>query len=248
LTEADDPITLTGIYKSYVTPPVYVVRDLSLSIKTGEFFCLIGPSGCGKSTVIKMIAGIEAPTRGTLKRPERVAMVFQSYALLPWLTVESNIAFAAQMAGFDRKKVTAVTRQYMKLVQLERFSNHYPRQLSGGERQRVGLARALLAAPEILLMDEPFSALDPVMVDELHDDLLRIWQLTKKTIVMVSHHFEEAVLMADRIGVMKGGRLEEIVEVRLPRPRPQDNPAFAAEIHQLRTCLTRGDEKHRGKH
>jgi len=234
LTSQAAPIVLAHVSKSYVKPPVYVVEDFSLSIIHGEFFCLIGPSGCGKSTVIKLIAGIEAPSSGTVVHPERIGMVFQSYALLPWLTVEDNVSFAARMQGFDREKVREVTEQHLRMVRLEAFAQRYPRELSGGQRQRVGIARALAVEPEVLLMDEPFSALDPVMTDELHDDVLRIWEQTKKTIVMVSHHFEEAVLLADRVGVMKDGRLEEVVKVTLPRPRREDNAAFTAEVHKLR--------------
>ena len=232
------PVVFSHVSKSYVKPPVLVVRDLSLSIKQGEFFCLIGPSGCGKSTVIKMIAGIEQPTSGTVERPARIGMVFQSYALLPWLTVRANVAFAARMQGFDRQKVDKVTDHYLKMVHLEPFAARYPRELSGGQRQRVGIARALAVEPELLLMDEPFSALDPVMVDELHDQVLQIWNATRKTIVMVSHNFEEAVFLADRVGVIREGVLEEVVEVTLPRPRRQDDAAFTDEVRRLRAFLS----------
>ena len=237
MTSRTAPVVLTHVSKSYVKPPVYVVRDISLSIAEGEFFCLIGASGCGKSTVIKLMAGLEAPSSGTVVRPEHVGMVFQSYALLPWLTVERNVAFAARMRGFDRNKVSEVTEQYLRMVELEAFAERYPRELSGGQRQRVGIARALAVEPDVLLMDEPFSALDPVMTDDLHDDVLRIWEQTKKTVVMVSHHFEEAVVLADRVGVMKDGKLEEVVEVNLPRPRREDDQAFTAEVRKLRAFL-----------
>jgi len=237
LTSHAAPVVLAHVRKSYAKPPVYVVRDFSLSIAQGEFFCLIGPSGCGKSTVIKMMAGIEAPSGGTVVRPEHVGMVFQSYALLPWMTVEGNVAFAARMRGFDQSKIKELTERYLRMVHLEAFAERYPRELSGGQRQRVGIARALAVESEVLLMDEPFPALDPVMTDELHDDVLRIWGQTKKTVVMVSHNFEEAVVLADRVGVMKDGRLEEIVEVKLSRPRREDNQAFTAEVRKLRGFL-----------
>jgi NitT/TauT family transport system ATP-binding protein len=237
LTSPETPIVLKSVGKSYVSPPVFVVSDVSLSIRQGEFFCLIGPSGCGKSTLIKLIAGIETPTTGTIERPERLGMVFQSYALLPWLTVEDNVAFAARMQGFNRAKVREVTARYLATVHLEAFTKRYPRELSGGQRQRVGIARALAVEPEVLLMDEPFSALDPVMTDELHEDVLRIWRETGKTIVMVSHNFAEAVTLADRVGVIKNGVLEQVVTIQPPRPRQEDDPAFTAEVRRLRRLL-----------
>jgi NitT/TauT family transport system ATP-binding protein len=180
--------------------------------------------------VIKLIAGIELPSSGTVAHPERIGMVFQSYALLPWL--EGNVSFAARMQGFDREKVAEVTERYLRMVHLEAFARQYPREMSGGQRQRVGIARALAVEPQVLLMVEPFSALDPVMNDELHGDVLRIWEQTKKTIVMVSHNFEEAVLLADRIGIMREGKLAAIVEVTLPRPRQVDGAAFTTEVPQ----------------
>jgi len=245
LTEARPAIVLERVDKSYAGSAAYVVRDFSLSITRGEFFCLIGPSGCGKSTVIKMIAGIEPPTSGAVTRPERIGMVFQSYALLPWLTVEANVAFAARMAGFAAKKVETLTRRYLKMVRLEDFAKRYPRELSGGQRERVGLARALAVEPDVLLMDEPFSALDPVMVDQLHADVLRIWAETGKTVVMVSHNFEEAVFLADRIRIIRDGRLEKVVQVDLPRPRNEGDPAFATQVRQLRAYLAEHPTKAR---
>ncbi len=231
------PVVFSHVYKTYETPPVYVIRDFSLSVQRGEFFCLVGSSGCGKSTVIKMIAGIENPTKGKLVRPQHVGMVFQSYALLPWLTVEENVAFAPRMQRLDAERVTELTHHYIQMVHLEASAKKYPRELSGGQRQRVGIARALAVDSEVLLMDEPFSALDPVNTDELHAEILDIWAATKKTIVMVSHHFEEAVLLADRIGVVKRGTLEQIIPVALPRPRLEETPQFTLEVKRVRQSL-----------
>ncbi len=233
------PIAFSHVSKSYENPPVYVVQDFSLTVKGGEFFCFVGPSGCGKSTVLKMIAGIERPSSGQLVRPDRVGMVFQSYALLPWLTVEANVAFAARMQGFDEEKTDDVTERYLKMVHLEGFARKYPRELSGGQRQRVGIARALAVDSEVLLLDEPFSALDPVITDELHVDLLEIWETTQKTIVMVSHNFEEAVTLADRVGVMRYATLDEVVTIPLARPRDEDDMAFVDEVKKLRSALAR---------
>jgi ABC-type nitrate/sulfonate/bicarbonate transport system ATPase subunit len=219
------------------------VLDVSLTIARGEFFCLIGPSGCGKTTLMKMMAGIESPTQGSITRPSRIGMVFQSYALLPWLTVEDNVAFAARMQGFHKDKIADLTERYLRMVHLESFAKRYPRELSGGQRQRVGIARALAITSDVLLMDEPFSALDPVITDELHDDILRIWKETSITIVMVSHHFEEAVILADRIGILKQGRLEQIVPVTLARPRNEDELPFMNEVRKLRGYLSSDSNK-----
>jgi NitT/TauT family transport system ATP-binding protein len=237
LTEPTDPIVLDGVGKSYSKDGTLVVEDLSLTIRRGEFFCLIGASGCGKSTVVKMIAGIERPTKGVVRVSGRIGMVFQSYALLPWLTVEDNVAFAARMQGWPKAKVEEICETYLAMVHLREFARRYPRELSGGQRQRVGLARALAIEPDILLMDEPFSALDPIITDELHDEVLRIWGETGKTIVLVSHHFEEAVLLADRVGIIRQGRLEQVVPIDLARPRHDEDPAFIAETHRLRGYL-----------
>lgn len=232
------PIALDKVCKSYTKDGTYVVKDVSLTIACGEFFCLIGPSGCGKSTVVKMIAGIENPTTGAVTKPPRIGMVFQSYALLPWLTVEDNVAFAPRMQEVDEEEIARRVKRYLHMVELEAFAKRYPRELSGGQRQRVGIARALAVESEVLLMDEPFSALDPVITDDLHQDILDIWHKTHKTIVMVSHHFEEAVFLADRIGIIKDGRLERIVPISLPRPRNESDQQFMNEVHNLREYLS----------
>jgi NitT/TauT family transport system ATP-binding protein len=233
----EPPIVLTGVRKSYESPPVYVVHDFTLSVNRSEFFCLVGASGCGKSTVLKMIAGIECWSSGTIVKPDHIGMVFQSNALLPWLTVEDNVAFAARMQKFPCQKVKAVTAKCLKMVHLSEFAKKLPRELSGGMRQRVGIARALAVESDVLLMDEPFSALDPMICEELYVELLQIWRSTKKTIVMISHHFEEAVTLADRIGIMKEGNLKEILTIDLPRPRSEDDPNFMMQVKKTRSSL-----------
>lgn len=208
------------------------MRDFSLEIQTGEFFCLVGPSGCGKSTVLKLVAGLESPTSGELSKPTGVAMVFQSGALLPWLTVKENVAFGLQM----NNKLTESVENYLAMVGLKDFAKRFPRELSGGQRQRVGIARALAVVPDVLLLDEPFSALDSLTTAELHQDLLKIWQDTKITIVMVSHLLEEAVLLADRVGVMGDGNLKGVVKVSPNRPRDPQDKKFqetVAKLHRL---------------
>ncbi len=234
----DPLIIFTKVFKSYgKVGAVDVISDFNLTIKQGEFFCLIGPSGCGKSTILKMIAGIEDVSRGDLVKPDKVGMVFQSGALLPWLTVEDNVAFAARMQGFSEEKTKRVTNEYLKMVKLDGFRTRYPRELSGGQRQRVGIARALTVESEVLLLDEPFSALDPLTSEELRNDLLTIWLSTKKTVVMISHLLEEAVLLAERIGIMKDGRLKTIISINLPRPRSEEEKKFLTEVERTRKIL-----------
>ncbi len=211
----------------------WALKAFDLEVKKGEFFCLVGPSGCGKSTVLKLIAGLEYATGGEIQRPENVSMVFQSGALFPWLTVFENVAFGLRMQGKPNRVVSEIVYKYLRMVDLPHFSQKYPRELSGGQRQRVGIARALAVEPQVLLLDEPFSALDPLNTGQLHDYLLKIWKSLKITIVMVSHLIEEAVVLADRVGVMKIGNLAGIVEVNLPRPRKEDSKQFSDTVQQI---------------
>lgn len=222
-----DYLSLNQISKSYPgTPKKWAVQDINLTIKQGEFFCLVGPSGCGKSTILKMIAGIEQPTTGNIIKPANISMVFQSEALLPWLTVEENTGFGLKMLDTPTHVIQEKVSAYLKMVDLVGLNNKYPREISGGQRQRVGIARALAVKPDVLLLDEPFSALDPLTTEDLHIDLLKIWQETKITIIMVSHLLEEAILLAERVGVMEKGTLKEIVDINLPRPRNPRLPEF----------------------
>ncbi len=216
-------VTLKSVYKKYGNEENFVVSDFSLNIKKGEFFCFVGPSGCGKSTILKIIAGLEEPTSGSVDKPQNISVVFQSGALFPWMSVVDNVAFGLKMSGIKTDKIEAVTAKYLKMVELEGYEKKYPRELSGGQRQRVGIARALAVGPEVLILDEPFSALDPITTEELHKDLLAIWKKSNFTIIMVSHLLAEAVHLADRIGIMNEGRLVGLEAVNLPRPRP-DNP------------------------
>lgn len=218
MTSAATPIVLKHLNKSYVKPPNMVVKHFSLSIMQGEIFCLIGPSGCGKSTVIKLLAGIEKPTSGEIVRPDHVGMVFQSYALLPWLTVEANVAFAARMQGFDAKKVKAVTRKYLHMDQLGAFAQRYPRELSGGQRQRVGIARALAVESEVLLMDEPLSALDPVMTNCTTTSCASGRRRVRPSSRLAQ--FREGDLSRRSRRRHGNGELEKIVEVPAKAPAP----------------------------
>jgi NitT/TauT family transport system ATP-binding protein len=230
----NEAINFSNVFKTYEGNLLPSVSDLSFSVREGEFFCIIGPSGCGKSTVLKIIAGLEKESSGKVKKPEKVGMVFQSGALLPWLSVYENVAMGLKATDEDDKKVQTESQKYIEMVGLSEFAQKYPRDLSGGQRQRVGLARALAISPEVLLLDEPFSALDTVTTEELHKDLIKIWQQTKKTIVMVSHSIEEAVSLADRIMLMKAGKLQEIFEIKFPYPRREQAAGFMSDVQQIR--------------
>lgn len=211
-------ITLNNIKKTY--PGSTGLIDIDLEIQKGEFFAIVGPSGCGKSTLLRIVAGLEDPSNGQLSTPDNQAMVFQSGALFPWKTALENAAFGLQMQG--NKKADSSAKKLLDEVGLSQLENHYPRQLSGGQRQRVGIARALAVDPKVLLLDEPFSALDPITTSLLHQDLLKIWHGHKFTVILVSHSLEEAVSLADRVAVMGHGRVLQIIDVDLPRPRKRD--------------------------
>lgn len=208
-----------------------VLDDLSLNIKKGEFISLLGPSGCGKTTLLNIIADLIQPTSGTVEvagisaRKSRLShkygMVFQSASLLPWRTVIKNIELPLELQNVPKKIRRQKALEQLKTVDLQGYENAYPSELSGGMQQRVGIARALATDPEILLMDEPFSALDEFTKERLHGDLLRIWRKTNKTIIFVTHNIAEAVFLSDRICVLSANpaRLSAVVDIDLPRPR-----------------------------
>lgn len=220
---------------------VAVLRNISLRIEPGEFFCFVGGSGCGKSTLLKMIAGLEQPTSGTISVGGQAisgpgldrGMVFQEHRLLPWLTVQQNIDFGLrESVKIDRKRIVA---EHIQLVGLEGFENAYPRQLSGGMAQRVGLARALVNRPEILLLDEPLGALDALTRQQMQHEILRIWKTEKATMVLVTHDIDEAIFLADRIAVIgnRPGEVRDLVTVDLPRPRSRGDHGFDQLRQQL---------------
>lgn len=210
------------------------LKEASFSVSKGELFCIIGPSGGGKSTALKLIAGLEEASSGKIIKPEHISMVFQSGALLPWLTVFDNVALGLRGNKVPEKVVQSATAKYIAMVGLAGLETKYPRELSGGQHQRVGIARALAVDPEVLLLDEPFSSLDPKITDELHKDLIKIWEETKKTVVMVSHLIEEAVSLADRIALIKDHTVEKIFTITLSRPRRSNEERFAHEVLAIR--------------
>lgn len=231
---------------------VVAVQDFSVAVGENEFVSLIGPSGCGKSTFLRLVAGLEAPSAGRIlvdgqpvtgPSAER-GMVFQTYTLFPWLTVFENVRFALKKSGLSLDEQAKRVHQHLRLVGLERFEGAYPNQLSGGMRQRVAIARALVYAPGMLLMDEPFGALDAQTRLLMQELLLRVWQSHRTTVLFVTHDVEEALLLSDRIYVMtaRPGRLKAEVVVDLPRPRTlmdtEASPRFV-ELRQLLLALIR---------
>jgi NitT/TauT family transport system ATP-binding protein len=207
------------------------LEDVSFSVQDKEFFSIIGPSGCGKTTLLKMAAGLARPTSGQILIDGQAvtgpgddrAMVFQQFVLLPWADVLTNVGFGLEMRGMSRKESREAARPFLERVGLTRFSEHYPHELSGGMQQRVGLARALAVAPDILLMDEPFGALDAQTRQLMQEDLMRLWDSEQKTVIFVTHSMEEAAYLSDRVLVMDThpGRVREILDVPLPRPRDE---------------------------
>jgi NitT/TauT family transport system ATP-binding protein len=209
-----------------------VLENFDLDIQEGEFLSLLGPSGCGKSTFLNILAGLDKYDGGEIlvdreKLQERSfnrGIVFQSYALLPWRTVIKNLEVGLEIRHMDKKERRKIARHYLELVGLAAFENQYPHQLSGGMRQRVAIARVLAYHPDLLLMDEPFAALDAQTRENLQIELLRIWEADKKTILFVTHSIDEAILLSDRVAFMtnRPGRIKEIINIDLPRPRTEE--------------------------
>jgi len=219
------------------------IEHLSLDIEDKEFVCILGSSGCGKTTLLRLIAGLDQDREGRIildgeemfGPSPKIGFVFQEYSLFPWRTVIDNIAFGLEMNGIGREERYRIAERYLVLVGLEQFKNSYPSELSGGMRQRVAVARALALEPVLLLMDEPFGALDAQTRNLLQKELLEIWQKTKKTIVFITHSVDEAVFMADRVVVLtpRPGRVCQIFNVELKRPRDRTSVEFAQVRRQV---------------
>jgi len=223
---------------------------VSLTVEDGEFVCVVGASGCGKTTLLKTIDGLVKPTEGEVRIRGRranpsegdMAMVFQQDALLPWRTVLENVRFGLDVRHRRSKESTNRARQVLEVVKLENFENHYPHELSGGMRQRVNLARALVVDPEVLLMDEPFAALDAQTREVMQTELLEIWNRDRKTVVFITHQLDEAVLLADRVIVMGAhpGRIRADVRIEIPRPRDlrtKRDPKFVKYVDLIWTLI-----------
>lgn len=219
-----------------------VLRGVSVDVRENEFISVVGPSGCGKTTFLRLVDGLISPTSGTIsidgnpvKKPgEKVAFVFQQDGLLPWRNVIANTIFGREIQGRNKSKSLDVARDFLKLVGLAGFDAHYPHELSGGMRQRVNLARALTVGADVLLMDEPFAALDAQTRTIMQSELMRICRETRKTVLLVTHQIDEAVYLSDRVLVftMRPGRLKEEVVINLPRPR-ELSVKFTTEFGQL---------------
>ncbi len=223
------------------------VENASLEIRPGEFVCVLGPTGCGKSTLLNSLAGFVRPTAGSVRIDDKEVvapgpnrgMVFQHHSLFPWKTVKRNVAFGPQMAGLDREQSEQRARRFLDLVGLAAFENHYPHMLSGGMQQRVGIARALANYPSVLLMDEPFGALDAQTRAIMQESLLAIWSELGNTVVFVTHDVDEAVFLGSRVVVMSASPGRLIADIPVPLPRPRDLEALTAPefVDIKRQCL-----------
>jgi NitT/TauT family transport system ATP-binding protein len=233
---------------------IVALKDIDLEIPSGQFTCLLGPSGCGKSTLLNAVAGFAPPTSGSIiaegkpvtgPGPER-GMVFQEYALFPWMTVEQNVGFGLEIKGMARAEIARRVGELLKMLSLSDFRQRYPKDLSGGMRQRVAIARVLALDSPVMLMDEPFGALDALTRRNLQDELLRIWAELQKTIIFVTHSIEEAIYLADRIVVMtyRPGMVKRDIMVDLPRMRDPASPEFNALKRELGMLVMEEQQRH----
>jgi NitT/TauT family transport system ATP-binding protein len=238
-------LTIENLVKSFPKKDdvMVAIQDFNLEVKEGEFVCILGPSGCGKTTLLRIIAGLESFTSGgLLLKGEPITgpgsdrgMVFQEFALFPWRSVRKNVEFGLEIKKVPSEERSKISDRFIDLVGLKGFENYHPNQLSGGMKQRVGIARALANDPALLLMDEPFGALDAQTRNLMQKELLRIWQETQKTVIFITHSVDEACYLADRIVVMtsRPGTIKETFSVTMPRPRDRASVEFA----QLRKTI-----------
>jgi len=246
---------ITLVFSPKNREPVTALKDFDLEVGKGEFVSIVGPSGCGKSTFLNILLGLLKPDTGEMRLngapitgpSQERAMVFQEFGLLPWRTVTANVELGLELKGVSHPQRAGRAKELIELVGLKGFESHYPHELSGGMKQRVGLARALATEPEVLLMDEPFAALDAQTRDLMQAELLQIWEQSKKTVLFVTHSIEEAAYLSDRVIVMtaRPGRTKDILNIELPRPRdyemrltPEFNDIKATIWNTLKDELT----------
>jgi NitT/TauT family transport system ATP-binding protein len=244
------PLRIEGVTKFFAgrSGQVEALRPVDVDVATGEFICLLGPSGCGKSTLLSIIAGLEPASSGSIWADGRKVhspgtdrvLLFQEAALFPWLDVQRNVEFGLRQAGMSKKERAALARHFIELVHLKGFERSYVHQLSGGMRQRVAIARALAIDPAVLLMDEPFGALDALTRDRLHIELETIWAATRKTVVFVTHNVREAVALGDRVLVFspRPGRIVREFRVDLPRPRKLEDHTLVDMTKEIMAVLS----------
>jgi NitT/TauT family transport system ATP-binding protein len=246
INEAAPQVQISGVHKVFTSDDigeVVALKDINLTIGKGEFVCILGPSGCGKSTLLNAIAGFSLPSEGELiangkevaaPGPDR-GMVFQEYALFPWMTVAQNVAFGLEIKKLPKQEIREKVNPLLEKLNLQDFRDRFPRDLSGGMRQRVAIARVLALDSPMMLMDEPFGALDALTRRTLQDELLRIWMEFQKTVVFVTHSIEESVFLADRVVVMtyRPGTIKRIVPIELSRPRDHNSAGFVALQKEL---------------
>jgi NitT/TauT family transport system ATP-binding protein len=249
---SDAEIRIRGVRKQF--GELVALDGIDLDVARGELVCLLGPSGCGKSTLLNAIAGFSLPTTGEIVAAGKIVtepgpdrgMVFQEYALFPWMTVRANVAFGLEMRGEPKQQISTKVAALLEKLRLTEFANRFPKDLSGGMRQRVAIARVLALDSPILLMDEPFGALDALTRRNLQDELLRIWTELKKTILFVTHGIDESIYLADRIVVMtyRPGRVKAIVPVTLRRPRDVASPEFNELKRRIGAMVMEEQQRH----
>lgn len=238
-------LELRGVQKSFGS--LQVLNDINLTVERGEFAAIVGPSGCGKSTALRMFAGLETASAGEVlcdgkpiagPSPQRM-MIFQEHALYPWLTVESNVGFGLELAGVKKKERKERIERVLEKVNLTGFNHYYPSQLSGGMRQRVAIARALVMDPDILLLDEPYGALDAMTRLQMQNELIRIWQGSGKTMLLITHDIDEALYLADNVYVMSArpGQIIRNLHIEEPRPRQRNGERFVAYRQEIMKLL-----------
>ncbi|MCL4325196.1 MAG: ABC transporter ATP-binding protein [Candidatus Thermoplasmatota archaeon] len=228
-----------------------IIKDVTFSVADNDFVAIVGPSGCGKSTILRLIQGLDHPSGGQIRFKgtpvtdvrKEMTMVFQSFALYPWLTVKENVTLGLEARGVSAEKQSELVEKYLSITGLVGFEEAYPRELSGGMRQRVGLARALIVDPSVLLMDEPFSSLDPLTAESLRDEVLQLWEdpsIPPEAVILVTHNIEEALIMANRIIVLSNRPSTVLagVPVKLPRPRDRKSKAFYDMVDYVYSLVT----------